>query len=126
MDSSGHAGAPGRGDYRQGWSLALQGWCRAEKQETCQGFESSIPGWTGPVLGRVLNEGGVAIPLCAAAPGGGGRAESVRASSSCHLLLSRNPRQVSDPRGQILPQVRRLGVCFPGFMYSLGPWYTYG
>lgn len=63
--------------------------------------------------------------LCAVAPGDGGQ-RAFWASSSCLLLLSRNPRQVSDPRGQILPKVRRYSVCFSGFKYSLGPWYTYG
>lgn len=49
-----------------------------------RGFESNIPGWTGPVLGRVLKEGGVAIPLCAAAPGGGGqRAFGLLVLASC-------------------------------------------
>lgn len=70
----------------------------------------------------MLNEDGVAIPLCAAAPGAEGREQ--RAFGL--LVLASCFFQGTPGRFLTLgaSKVRRLSVCFPGFMYSLGPWYT--
>lgn len=76
MDSSVVCWAPGRGDYTGPTE---------ESRDGAWPFRDGVGALrvAGPVLGRVLNEDGVAVPLCAAAPGAEGRAFGLLVLASC-------------------------------------------